>query len=100
GRPARTEPRPPRITNGHSATGAGGGGRGEVRVEDADLLPVVLVLLDESQVTRVVLVLVVRGLVGEDHVERHVEVAVVDGAVQVGERARGEVDRSLVPGEI
>src|SRR3954447_2175959 len=86
-------------TRGSAARGGRGGG-GEVRVEDANLLPVLLVFLDEFQVPRVVLVLVVRGLVRKDDVQRHVEVAVVDGAVQVGECTRGEIDRSLVPGEI
>src|SRR6185312_1156755 len=38
------------------------GHRREVRVEDADFLPVLLVLLDELQVPGVVLVLVVGGL--------------------------------------
>ena len=47
------------------------------------------------------LVLVVGFLVDEDEVQRHVEVAVVDLAVQVaGERAGREVDRPSMAGEI
>ena len=44
------------------------------------------------------LVLVVGCLVGEDEVQRHVEIAVVDLAVQVaGERAGREGDRPRWP---
>ena len=50
-------------------------GRGEVRVENADLLPVLLVVRDELQVPRVLLVLVLGRLVGEDHVQRDVEIS-------------------------
>ena len=46
-----------------------------------------LVLLDELQMLRMRLVRVVGGFVGEDQMQSHIELAVVDFAVQiVGDR--------------
>src|SRR5207249_3566993 len=71
------------------------------RIEDADLLPVVLVLLDELLVAGVLLVLIVGRLVLEDQVQSDVEVAVVDVAVEVlAANASGEVDGAIVIGQV
>src|SRR5262249_40930188 len=70
-------------------------------VEDADLLPVRAVLLDELLVPRVFLVDVVRGLVLEHHVERDVELLVVDGPRELtGQGADAERHGPVVAGEV
>ena len=73
--------------------------RFHVPVEDPHDVPVGLVLVDELLVQGSDLVGVVGGLGVEDHVQSHVVVAVVDGAVEVGvERADGETVAEVAQG--
>ena len=72
-----------------------------VRVEHADLGPVGLVFFDELEMPWRVLIEVVVGLVGEDDVQRDVEIEVVDRPIQVArELAAGEEGNPRVAGEV
>src|SRR5262245_52482646 len=73
----------------------------DVGVEHADTLPVRLVLLDELDVPRGLLVGVVRLAAIENDLQSDVEIDLIDGASQIGhERSGGEENRSRMPGEI
>ena len=62
-----------------------------VGVEDADFGPIGAVLFDEELMLGIVLIGVVVGGLGEDHMQGDVEISVVDFAlILTGQRPRGE----------
>ncbi len=63
--------------------------RREIRVEDANLLDALEVFLDELLVPVALLIFIVRVLVGEDEIQGHVEILVVEFLAQVARQAAG-----------
>lgn len=68
---------PPTLADRSSASG-------QIRIEDTDLLPGRFLFFDELEMTRCRLVVVMSLAAFEDHVERDVELAIIDGPRQIG----------------
>src|SRR5260370_41673750 len=66
-------------------------------IEDPYLLPILPVFVDELTMQGRLLITVVIVLRAEDDMQRHVEIAVVDGTIQVrGQRSAGKEDNALM----